>query len=185
MILTKLQFFNFRTIINFLLLFLPISFIAGNLLINLNIILIILASLIYWKKEFFNIDINLIDKLLMVVFFYAIIISLINFGVSFQNDVANAKENLLKSITYLRYLLFYFSIRHIIEKNFFTLRSFLSSGLCVIFVSLDLILQLIRGTDIFGFPKATYKLSGPFGDEQIAGSYLQRFSIFIFFISIL
>ena len=111
MILTKLQFLNFRTIINFLLLFLPISFIAGNLLINLNIILIILTSLIYWKKEFFKIDINLIDKLLIVVFFYAIIISLINFGISFQNDMANAKENLLKSITYLRYLLFYFSIR--------------------------------------------------------------------------
>ena len=183
MILTKLQFLNFRTIINFLLLFLPISFIAGNLLINLNIILIILASLIYWKKEFFKIDINLIDKLLIVVFFYAIIISLINFGVSFQNDMANAKENLLKSITYLRYLLFYFSIRHIIEKNFFDFKIFfLSSGLCVIFVSLDLILQLIRGTDIFGFPKATYKLSGPFGDEQIAGSYLQRFSIFLFFL---
>ena len=54
--------------------------------------------------------------------------------------------------------------------------------MCVIFVSLDLILQLIRGTDIFGFPKATYKLSGPFGDEQIAGSYLQRFSIFLFFL---
>ena len=58
MILTKLQFLNFRTIINFLLLFLPISFIAGNLLINLNIILIILTSLIYWKKEFFKIDIK-------------------------------------------------------------------------------------------------------------------------------
>ena len=97
--------------------------------------------------------------------------------------MANAKENLLKSITYLRYLLFYFSIRHIIEKNFFDFKIFfLSSGLCVIFVSLDLILQLIRGTDIFGFPKATYKLSGPFGDEQIAGSYLQRFSIFLFFL---
>ena len=30
--------------------------------------------------------------------------------------------------------------------------------------------------------KSPYKLSGPFGDEYIAGSYLQRFSIFAFFL---
>ena len=54
--------------------------------------------------------------------------------------------------------------------------------MCVIFVSLDLILQLITGSDIFGNPKTPYKLSGPFGNEQIAGSYLQRFSIFLFFL---
>ena len=30
--------------------------------------------------------------------------------------------------------------------------------------------------------KTPYKLSGPFGSEQIAGSYLQRFSIFLFFL---
>ena len=100
--------------------------------------------------------------------------------------MANAKENLLKSITYLRYLLFYFSIRHIIEKNFFDFKIFfLSSGLCVIFVSLDLILQLIRGTDIFGFPKATYKLSGPFEMNKLRDLIYKDLVFFIFFISIL
>ena len=37
--------------------------------------------------------------------------------------------------------------------------------------------------DIFGNLKThPYKLSGPFGSEQIAGSYLQRFSMFLFFL---
>ena len=61
MILTISQNLNFRTIINFLILLLPISFIAGNLIVNLNIILIIFASLLKWKFQFFKIKLFLID----------------------------------------------------------------------------------------------------------------------------
>ena len=183
MIIAKFQNLNFRIVINFLLLLLPISFIAGNLIINLNIALIILTSLFYWKKEFFKIKLNFIDKLLIILFFFVIVTSSINFNNFLSNDVSLAKENFFKSITFLRYLLFYLSIRHIIEKDFFDFKIFfLSSSFCIIFVSLDLILQLHMGADIFGFPKTPNKLSGPFGDEQIAGSYLQRFSLFSFFL---
>ena len=39
------------------------------------------------------------------------------------------------------------------------------------------------GVDIFGFKSPTpRKLSGPFHDELIAGSYIQRFSLFLFFL---
>ena len=70
MIVSKLPNINFRIIINLLLSFLPISFIAGNLVINLNIILIIISSLIFWKKDFFKIKIHLIDKFLFLLFFF-------------------------------------------------------------------------------------------------------------------
>ena len=42
----------------------------------------------------------------------------------------------------------------------------------------------IFGKDIFGFETSDSirKLSGPFGDELIAGGYIQRFSIFTFFL---
>ena len=46
MIISKLPNFSFRVIINLLLSLLPLSFIAGNLIINLNITLIIIVSLI-------------------------------------------------------------------------------------------------------------------------------------------
>ena len=42
--------------------------------------------------------------------------------------------------------------------------------------------QFIFGKDFFGFEPIGRRLSGPFGDELIAGGYLQRFSIFSFFL---
>lgn len=183
MIISKLPNFSFRVIINLLLSLLPLSFIAGNLVINLNMVLIVLASLVFWRKDFFKIEILFLDKLLFFLFFFSVVTSLINYNDFSASDPSLTKENFIKTITFLRYLLFYFSIRLIIEKNYFDLKTFfLSSSICVLFVSLDLILQLYKGFDIFGFPKGQHKLSGPFGDEYIAGSYLQRFSLFLFFL---
>ena len=52
------------------------------------------------------------------------------------------------------------------------------------FVSIDIFYQAIHGEDIFGYKSidGLRKLSGPFNDEYIAGSYIQRFSLFTFFI---
>jgi O-antigen ligase len=52
-----------------------------------------------------------------------------------------------------------------------------------LFVSIDLIYQFIFGVDILGFKPDlnNIKLSGPFGDELIAGSYLQKFGFLSFF----
>ena len=49
---------------------------------------------------------------------------------------------------------------------------------------MDIFYQFIFGKDIFGFEAVakTRKLAGPFGDELIAGSFIQRFSIFSFFL---
>ena len=51
-----------------------------------------------------------------------------------------------------------------------------------IFVSFDVIYQFFNGTDIFGYEGIKNNLGGPFGDELIAGGYIQRFSIFSFFL---
>ena len=59
---------------------------------------------------------------------------------------------------------------------------FISCFLFSIFVSFDIFYQLTFGKDIFGFEATGRKLSGPFNDELIAGSYLQRFSLFSFFL---
>ena len=44
-----------------------------------------------------------------------------------------------------------------------------------------IIYQFIFGQDIFGFEGIERRLSGPFGDERIAGSFIQRFSLFALF----
>jgi len=90
---------------------------------------------------------------------------------------------LKKSFFYLRYLFLYFVIRYLIRENKINFNVFfVSASICCLFVCLDLIYQFIYGFDIFGYKAVGRRLSGPFGDELIAGSYLQRFSLFLIFI---
>ena len=70
---------------------------------------------------------------------------------------------------------------------------FISSFGACLFVCFDIFYQFIYGEDIFGseairqdgdgdFVVDGRKLGGPFGDELIAGGFIQRFSLFAFFI---
>ena len=56
---------------------------------------------------------------------------------------------------------------------------FFSFGICGLFVSVDVIIQYFVGKDLFGYEASGRRLSGPFDDEYIAGSYIQRFFIFL------
>ena len=190
MTLIKINNLNFNYFINFLIILLPVSFIAGNLLINLNLILIIIFSILFYRKEIFQIKLFFFDKLLISTFIFCIFTATINTYL-FQNDNHNINTfTIQKTIFFLRFLFFYFVLRFLIEKKILNLKFFfISTAICSIFVASDLIYQYINGKDIFGFPStkdifpSTYvKLSGPFGDEEIAGSYLQRFSVFSFFL---
>ena len=176
------KYLNFKYIINFLIILLPLSFIAGNLIVNLNLIIITLVSIFYYGKDILRIKLNSIDKLLIVLFIYALIVGVINYLNFPEKNNIYAKENFFKSISFLRYLLFYFSIKLIVENKIFNYKLFfLVSSIAVLFVIFDVVFQLIVGQDIFGNIRGEQKISGPFGDELIAGSYIQRFSIFLFF----
>ena len=61
---------------------------------------------------------------------------------------------------------------------------FISCAICSLFVSVDIFIQLFFGKDIFGYEiiEGSRKLGGPFGEELIAGVYIQRFSLFTFFV---
>ena len=74
------------------------------------------------------------------------------------------------------------------KKTLLKLNIFLSCAFGSLFVCFDIFYQFNFGQDVFGY-KVIYsiadgprKLSGPFGDELIAGGYIQRFSIFSFFV---
>ena len=170
---------------NLLIAFLPVSFILGNLAINLNVVLIIISSLLIFHKDFFKIKLYLIDKFFLLFFFFIIFTGIFNdiyfiIKDAYPEDYQTTK----KSFSYLRYLLFYFSLRYLIEKKIINLKFFFISCLAAsLFVTFDIFYQLIVGKDIFGYEIInTRKLSGPFGDELIAGGYLLRFSIFSLFL---
>jgi len=169
-------------IINFLFSFIIVSFLAGNLVINLNILLIIIFSLFFYKKKIFEVKIDLFDKIIILLFSYILICSFLNNIVYFAEGSDKNFSVFLKSIFFLRFLILYFVIKFLIKEEILNFKIFfITSLVCVTFVCIDIIYQLIFGYDIFGYEANSRRLSGPFGDEPIAGSYIQRFSIIALF----
>jgi len=177
---------NYKTfLINLLFSFIPISFIAGNLILNVNILLFIIFSIVFYGKDIFTLNFNSLDKIIIIFFAYTVFTGVLN-NLYLQSENLNEDYTIIiKTIFYLRFLIFYFVIRILINKNLINFKSFfVFCFICTYFVSLDLIYQLNFGKDIFGYisQENFRRLSGPFGDEYIAGSYLQRFSLFALFL---
>ena len=97
----------------------PASFIAGNLIINLNIIILILLSITIFKKEIFSIEITILDKLFLIFFFLIILTGIINDYEFIVNELdwKGRYSTIEKSFSYLRYLILYFIIRFLVEKR--------------------------------------------------------------------
>tara|TARA_X000000950_G_C13869174_1_gene642169 strand:+ start:34 stop:1347 length:1314 start_codon:yes stop_codon:yes gene_type:complete len=169
---------------SFLLALLPISFVAGNMIININVIILIISSLILYGKKLFKFQFKLLDRLILLLFIFILFTAFYNDIFFLINDLwPSGYHTILKSILFLKYLFLYFTIKFLIGKKIINLKYFfISCSLCTLFVSFDIFYQFIFGKDLFGFEPVGRKLSGPFGDELIAGGYLQRFSIFSFFL---
>ncbi len=178
---------NIKIFFNALLALIPISFILGNMAININLLLIVILGLILFRGSIFKIQFYKLDYLIFAFFFLVLFTTAFNDYKLSQNLICG-KENFqtnLKSILFFKYLLLYLVLRFLFEKNIIDLKLFfVTSSISVIFVSLDLFYQSIFGFDIFGYESLAdgRKLSGPFGDEYVAGGYLQRFSLFAFFL---
>ena len=177
---------------NLILAAMPISFIAGNMIININTILLISLTFILFGKNTITIKFYLIDKLILLFFLLVLITSFSSDYYFYTNKLFHATEpwmgNIstgIKSIFFLKYLLLYLVVRFLVEKEIVNLKFFfIACTFCSLFVSFDILIQFIFGKDIFGYGviEGSRKLGGPFGTELIAGSYIQRFSFFAFFL---
>jgi hypothetical protein len=177
------NFFTKYNLINLLLSLIPLSFIAGNLVLNLNIFLLLVSAFILYRKNIIKINYYILDKIIFLFFFFLLLNGLFNNIDTYITDIY--RENftiIIKTLLFFRFLFLYLIIRFLVEKNLVNFNLFfISASICSLFVSLDIFYQLINGKDIFGFEGIGRKFSGPFGDELIAGGYLQRFSLFTFF----
>ena len=162
----------------------PISFILGNLAINLNILAICLFSLFFFQMKIFKLRFNNLDKLLFIFFFYTLVSLLINYVEHQLANILFSKSILLKTIFFFKYLLLYIILRFLISENIINLQLFKSVGaLCAALVAVDIFIQFIFGKNIIGMvPPSVRHFSSFFGNEMIAGGYLQKFSLFIFFL---
>ena len=175
---------SYPKLINFFVYLLPLSFIFGNLFVNIEIMLVSIAGIFFYKKEIFNIKGNSIF-ILIIIFFVILILSTIL--ESYKNPEGSQFE---KSILFLRYLVFFAVLRCMVLKNHLDLKGVLLSCLFFSsFVSLDIIFQYFYGVNIFGFGlgeevrlgSTRSYASGVFGEEFVAGGYLQRFFVLGFF----
>ena len=100
----------------------------------------------------------------------------------------NLQVSLFKSLTYLRFVLFFGASVYILKSKYFDKKIFfyfLILGLSIL--NLDIMIQYIFKYDIFGYEPVknsvnSYRYSGLYGDEFIAGGYIQKFLlIFILF----
>ena len=181
MFLTKI---DKHTIVNLLFLFLPISFVSGNLIININILLLIIITYTFYFSKIINVDFNIYDKLIVLFYLIVLFSGVYNsYFFYFPEKSIYAKEILAKSFFFVRFVLLYFVIKYLVNNDILKLKYFfIISALSSLFVASDVLLQFITGQDVFGYESFHRRNPGPFGDEAISGSFLQRFSLFIFFL---
>ena len=152
--------------------FLPISLIAGSLIVNINIIAIILLGYTYLIIYNLKLYLDVKNYLLITFFLFVILSSVINSNII-------GFENILKSIFLLKFLLIYLLIDTLIYNNKLSVKIF--CNVCLLFVtliSLDLFLQFFYGKNILGYEPWEGRITGIFGSEAIAGGYIQKFLIF-------
>ena len=165
--------FNIEKISFVLLLVFPISVIIGQAAISINYFLLSVCFFFFLKNDEF---IYLLKKYFFIIapFFFIIIFS------TWFNQNKFGLDNLGKSLLYLKNIFLFFVLIFVLKNKYYRKFFFYVIFACCIFVALDNIIQFFLGVDIFGFEKAKYRLTGPFGDnEYVSGSYLAKFSILI------
>ena len=163
---------------NFILLFfslLPISFIVGNAILELNIIFIIilfLKEIIRDQKHLHEFFKSKLFYLLFVLWIYLIFNSLI--GINYENSFR-------RGIFFFRYIFLIFALIYFLKDK--TLRNKVINfwTLVLLIVSFDVFFEFIFGQNILGYesPMKNERIISFFKDELIVGSYLSTFLFII------
>ena len=167
--------FNYN-LLNFLYFIFPITFISGIGTLNTAVVLICIIGSITFRNK-----LHLAGSKIVVISISLFFILTICFTI-FENTNDLKNEQVIRSINYLRFLLFFFITSIFIKIGQFNFRLFLiSSSLLALVLSIDIIFQFFFGYNILGFKAyeySRYHLSGFLKDELIAGGIIQKLSLF-------
>ncbi len=165
-------------ILNFLILFYPVALVAGNFLTNLCVILVCIFGILAYKEKIFSLDQIKSNAFIFLFFIILVCITILNF------ELNKGEDSILKSLLYFRYFIFLLVIKSMIESNDIDIkRFFIFSLFLMLFICLDILFQVITGKNFFGMVGNIFSRhhSGIFGKEFIAGSFIQRLSLFAIF----
>lgn len=178
------KFLNFNKInfINIFISLIPLTLILGNLATNINIILICLLGFINYKKKIFFIENKVYQYLIYAFFLWVIVTTLINYF--FLNSYPQEYENIvLKTFFNLRFLIIFLIITKLIEEDKFDIKFFyISCAFFSLIISVDVTYQYIFKKNILNLPLIADRASSFFGEELIAGGFIQRFILFFIFL---
>ena len=179
--------YNLVFFINFFFTLFPISYICGNLFLNLNLLIFCLLGFLYLRDKKFYFQPDLLLKI-MITFFLVILISTFLANIKlFKSSGLNIldTDSIFKSLFFLRFLFLIIIICLLKQYNAIKFEYFFYvAGLLSILIALDVIFQYTFGSNIVGLKgNIAGKNSSFFGEEGIAGAFIERFSFFsIFFI---
>ena len=179
---------NSYLLINFIFAFFPISFILGSFVVNLNLFLFCCLGIFYLKSKILKTKFDFSIKIIFLFFLIIFLSTCISFIKSLYVEGYDSinLSRLIKSIIFFRFFLFLIIIYLLDKFSFLCFKYFfITAAFSSVITSVDIIYQYIFGFDIIGLKNTYYYNSGFFGDELIAGGYLQRFSFFAVFIPIL
>jgi len=172
--LQKLKISNYNILDIYLIIIyslLPISLILGNLFINVNILIIGISLIIYcYKNNIWHWAYTIEFKLLILIQIYLILSSL---NAYFNLGFNDSFDGIIRSISFIKFILLFFSFKILIKrehifKNFLKVWLFIS-----IIVLLDIFLEKITGSNIFGFYSVDpRRIASFFGDELVVGGYI-------------
>ena len=155
---------------------LPISFICGNAVLELNIFFIIIFFLreLFLDKEYFS-------KILKTKFFY-LLISLWFYLIINALFALNYEVSLRRSIFFFRYILLIFAFLYFLRGEQIRNKIINIYTLILLFISFDIFFEFIFGKNILGFesPMKNERIVSFFKDELIVGSFLASFLFIIF-----
>ncbi|RZO48216.1 MAG: hypothetical protein EVA76_03910 [Candidatus Pelagibacterales bacterium] len=182
--------------------FFPISFIIGTLIVNINLLLFCCLGIYYLKSKIITTKFDFLIKIIFLFFlavFFSTSLSLAK-TIYFEGYEAANIDRFVKSILFFRFFLFLIIIYLLNKFNFLSFKYFFLTGaFASAFISIDIIYQYFFGVNIFGlanqiedayYGKLTLERFATrnasfFGDEFIAGGYIQRFAFFSIFFTIL
>jgi len=172
-----LNYFITQPLIKKLFFLFPLIYLTGPFLTDLSILIIDIIFLIYLKKNF---DINKINKVKLIfiplVIFW--IISLLNSLFSFNNY-----EQIIKSIFFIRFIIFSFFIFYYSKENFSKTDLIFIKNIIILAILILVVSVYFEFLYHFITKKQTLdRYSGIFFSELIAGSVIFKFICYYFLI---
>lgn len=163
---------NKQLILNFLVLFFPLTFLLGKVIVELFLVLMTTYAFFNIKKfKKYLLQKNFI--VILLLFFYIVVfISTIN-----NIDVLSKTTDqnlLLKSIANLRFVIYIISILYILDNIIFKKNFFIITLIVYIIFLADGYVEFLIGENLLGYSNNSNRIAGIFKDEFIFGSYIQK-----------